>query len=197
MTETTNKPSVCVYCGSSSRGPDSHREAAQALGRAMANAGMRLVFGGGRVGIMGAISDAVMEAGGEAIGIIPTFLQAREVGHTGLTRLEVVETMHERKARMAELSDAFLVLPGGLGTLEELFEVMTWRQLALHDKPILIVDVDGYWAGLRAVLDDVIATGYAPAQASRLITFVDSVDAAMEILSATPAGDSTLATDRL
>lgn len=197
MSETTNKPSVCVYCGSSSRGPDSHREAAQALGRAMAAAGMRLVFGGGRVGIMGAISDAVMEAGGEAIGIIPTFLQAREVGHTGLTRLEVVETMHERKARMAELSDAFLVLPGGLGTLEELFEIMTWRQLSLHDKPILIVDVDGYWAGLRAMLDDVIATGYAPAQASRLTTFVDSVEQAMEILSDVPAGTTKLESDRL
>jgi uncharacterized protein (TIGR00730 family) len=131
--------SLCVYCGSSDRGPAAHRDAARALGQELAQQGVGLVYGGGRVGVMGAIADAVLEGGGTVTGIIPDFLMRHEVGHEGVTQLEVVTTMHERKARMAELSDGFVVLPGGLGTLEELFEIVTWKQLGLHTKPIVVV----------------------------------------------------------
>lgn len=179
----TSTMTICVYCGSSSRGPDSHRAAARTFGRAMADRGMRLVYGGGRVGVMGTLADSVMTAGGEAIGVIPRFLMEAEVGNTALTRLEVVETMHERKARMAELSDAFAVLPGGLGTMEELFEIVTWRQLGLHDKPIVVLNAGRYWDRLRAVLDQAIAENYARPETARLMRFVDEPADAIAFLA--------------
>src|SRR6185369_2172118 len=133
--------SVCVYCGSSDRGPEPHREAAVKLGQALAREGVELVFGGGRVGLMGVIADAVLSGGGRATGVIPEHLLRAEVGHGRVTELIIVPNMHERKETMFRRADAFIVLPGGPGTLDETFEILTWRQLQLHDKPIVIVDL--------------------------------------------------------
>ncbi|MBW3568378.1 MAG: TIGR00730 family Rossman fold protein, partial [Proteobacteria bacterium] len=136
---------LCVFCGSS-RGRNSvFAKAARELGREMADRRLGLVYGGGRVGLMGEIAEAVMSSGGEAVGVIPDALLKREVGHGALTRLEVVDSMHERKARMAELSDGFIALPGGFGTFEEWFEIVTWAQLGIHDKPCVLLNVAGYF----------------------------------------------------
>jgi uncharacterized protein (TIGR00730 family) len=148
---------ICVYCGSSVGGRPVYADAARALGAALGRRGLGLVFGGGKVGLMGVLADAALAAGAEVDGVIPAHLRAREVGHDGLTRLHVVASMHERKARMADLADAFVAMPGGLGTLEELAEVATWSQLGLHEKPIALLDVDGYWAPLVAFLDHAVA----------------------------------------
>ena len=148
----------------------------------MAERGIALVYGGGRVGVMGTIADAVIDAGGTVTGIIPDFLMQKEVGHTGVTSLEVVATMHERKARMAELSDAFLVLPGGLGTLEEFFEVLTWRFLKLHDKPIALLNTDGYWDRLSECLQGIADAGYARPATLELATYAETPAEALEIL---------------
>lgn len=151
---------VCVFCGSSPGARPIYGEAADAFGAALAAAGIRLVYGGGNVGLMGRVADAVLNAGGEAIGVIPQFLMNREVGHRALTELHVVETMHERKALMAKLSDAFAVLPGGIGTFEEMFEVWTWRQLGLHPKPCGILNIGGYYDRLVAFLDTATKEGF-------------------------------------
>ncbi|MDD2060141.1 TIGR00730 family Rossman fold protein [Pseudomonas sp. GD03860] len=156
--------SVCVFCGASTGVNPAYREAAIALGQAIARRGLRLVYGGGAVGLMGIVADAAMAAGGEVIGIIPEALKNAEIGHTGLTRLEVVDGMHARKARMAELSDAFVALPGGLGTLEELFEVWTWGQLGYHAKPLGLLDVNGFYTKLGSFLDHVVEEGFVRPQ---------------------------------
>ena len=148
--------SVCVFCGASIGANPAYREAAVALGQAIARRGLTLVYGGGAVGLMGVVADAAMAAGGEVVGIIPQSLLDAEVGHKGLTRLEVVDGMHARKARMAELSDAFIALPGGLGTLEELFEVWTWGQLGYHAKPLGLLEVNGFFDPLLAFLDHLV-----------------------------------------
>ena len=155
---------VCVYCGSSGRVAEPFREAARRTGRLLAEAGMELVYGGGHVGLMGLAADAALAAGGHVVGIIPDFLHARELTHTKLSELIVVGSMHERKQRMFERADAFAILPGGLGTRDETFECMTWRQLGLHDKPIVIVDIDGYWKPLLALIDHAVGAGFAPAR---------------------------------
>jgi uncharacterized protein (TIGR00730 family) len=142
--------SVAVYCGSSPGTDPIYLEAAIALGQQLAERSLRLVYGGGSVGLMGAVADACMAAGGEVHGVITTALLHAEVGHPGLTNLEVVDSMHDRKARMAELADGFLALPGGFGTYEELFEVLTWTQLGIHSKPIVVVNVKGFWDPLLA-----------------------------------------------
>jgi uncharacterized protein (TIGR00730 family) len=164
---------IAVFLGSSP-GPDSHRVAAAELGRAIAGAGHGLVYGGAHVGLMGVLADAALEAGGEVVGVLPQNLVEREVGHTGLTRLELVGTMHERKARMADLADAFVALPGGTGTLDELIEIMTWSQLGLHAKPVALYDVDDFWAPFLALLDHMVASGYAPASARTNLRVVTS-----------------------
>lgn len=144
---------VCVFCGSN-RGHDSdYVEAARQLGQLFAREGIGLVYGGGSVGLMGELADAVLHSGGEVIGVIPHALWAREVGHRGLTDLRIVDTMHERKAMMADLADAFIALPGGLGTFEEIFEIWTWAQLGLHAKPLGFLDVNGFYAPLMQFLD--------------------------------------------
>jgi len=188
---------LCVYCGSSNRGPAAHRQAAQAFGGELARRGIRLIYGGGRVGVMGALADAVLAGGGMVTGIIPDFLMRHEVGHTGVSELEIVATMHERKARMAELSDGFVVLPGGLGTLDEMFEIITWKQLGLHTKPIVVVNAAGYWDGLRAMLDGIVAAGYARPENARLATFVASIDEVLPTLAALPAGRLVVDSERL
>lgn len=152
--------SVCVFCGASTGNNPIYREAAVALGRALAERKLTLVYGGGAVGLMGIVADAALAAGGEVIGIIPHSLKTAEIGHTGLTRLEVVDGMHARKARMAELSDAFIALPGGLGTFEELFEVWTWGQLGYHGKPLGLLEVNGFYNKLSGFLDHVVEEGF-------------------------------------
>lgn len=155
--------SICVFCGASPGVNPLYRETAEALGRHIGERGLRLVYGGGAVGLMGVVADAAMAAGGEVIGIIPHSLERSEVGHRGLTRLEVVDGMHARKARMAELSDAVIALPGGLGTLEELFEVWTWAQLGYHAKPLGLLDVNGFYEKLSLFLDHLVDEGFVRA----------------------------------
>lgn len=152
--------SVCVFCGSSAGQDPGYRAAARAMGARLAAEEVQLVYGGGRVGLMGAVADAVLEAGGRAVGVIPRALWDREVGHSGLSELHVVETMHQRKALMAELSDAFVALPGGIGTLEELFEVWTWGQLGIHRKPLGLLNVASFYDPLLAFLDHTVAAGF-------------------------------------
>jgi uncharacterized protein (TIGR00730 family) len=143
---------ICVFCGSSPGARPAYADAAEELGRLLVAEGIGLVYGGGAVGLMGKLADAVLAEGGEAIGVLPEALVAQEIGHPGLSDLRVVGSMHERKALMAELADGFVALPGGLGTVEELFEVYTWAQLGLHRKPCALLDVEGYYEGVAAFL---------------------------------------------
>jgi uncharacterized protein (TIGR00730 family) len=152
--------SVCVFCGSRFGTEPAYGEAAQTLGGTLVAEGITLVYGGGRVGLMGVLADAVLEAGGEAIGVIPKALVEREISHTGLPDLRVVGSMHERKAAMSELSEGFVALPGGTGTLEEFFEVLTWAQLGEHRKPCALLNIDGYYDPLLAVFDHMVAKGF-------------------------------------
>ena len=152
--------SVCVYCGSRHGADPAFERAAQAVGREIGQRGWQLVYGGGHVGLMGAVADAVMAHGGRTVGVIPRRLTDREVGHRGLSEQHVVETMHQRKQMMAERADVFLALPGGIGTLEELFEVWTWRQIGYHDQPIGLLNVAGYYDGLLAFMQHTVDTGF-------------------------------------
>ena len=147
---------ICVFCGSSLGSRPAYRAAAEEIGAELARRNIGLVYGGGNVGLMGVLADAVLRAGGEAVGVIPEHLMAREVGHKGLTKLHIVHSMHERKALMADLSDAFIALPGGFGTLEEFCEVLTWGQLGLHTKPCGILNVLGYYSHLLAMFDHAV-----------------------------------------
>ena len=178
---------LCVYCGSSGAVDRQYREAATELGVRLAAGGIGLVYGGGRVGLMGLLADAVLAGGGEVIGIIPARLRDAELAHPGATELVVVESMHERKRLMAEKADAFAILPGGIGTLDEMFEILSWKQLGLHDKPILLADVGGYWAPLRRLLDHIVVTGFAREQTRGLLKVVPNVAGLMAALSKEPA----------
>jgi uncharacterized protein (TIGR00730 family) len=152
--------SVCVFCGSSPGRDPIHAEAARALGRTLAARGLTLIYGGGATGLMGLVADAALAAGGQVTGIIPRGLERRELAHRGLTRLEVVGSMHERKARMAALAEGFVALPGGMGTLEELAEILTWAQLGLHARPVGLLDVGGYYEPLVAFFDRAVTAGF-------------------------------------
>ena len=182
-----NMRSLCVYCGSSEMVDAQYRDAASELGAQLARAGIALVYGGGRVGLMGLLADAVLAARGKVTGIIPSHLRDAEVAHRGVSELVVVGSMHERKRLMAERADGFAILPGGIGTLDEMFEIVSWKQLRLHDKPILLVDIGGYWAPLRALLDHIIGAGFASEQTRGLLQVVPSVAALMVALSEAPA----------
>jgi uncharacterized protein (TIGR00730 family) len=184
-------PRVCVFCGAGPGTRPEFAEAARDFGEALVAAGFGLVFGAGGVGLMGAVSDAVIKAGGDLVGVIPQSLMDREYGRTDIADLRVVGTMHERKALMHELSVGFAVLPGGLGTFEEFFEVLTWAQLGLHAKPIVVVDVGGYYAPLVELLDHALESGFLTAADRRLVQVVPSVTAAIEILRAAPRGAAT------
>ena len=172
--------SVCVFCGASIGANPAYREAAVALGQAIARRDLTLVYGGGAVGLMGIVADAAMAAGGEVVGIIPQSLLDAEVGHKGLSRLEVVDGMHARKARMAELSDAFIALPGGLGTLEELFEVWTWGQLGYHAKPLGLLDVNGFYEKLGGFLDHIVEEGFVRPQHRAMLLLGQQADALLD-----------------
>jgi uncharacterized protein (TIGR00730 family) len=152
--------SVCVFCGSRRGGRPEYREAAEGLGAVLAERGLRLVYGGGSTGLMGVVANTVLAAGGQVLGIIPEALATKEVAHFGVSELRVVASMHERKAAMADESDAFIALPGGFGTFEELFEVVTWAQLGFHAKPIGVMNVDGFFDGLLALVDHAITEGF-------------------------------------
>jgi len=156
--------SVCVFCGSNTGAGEAYSDAARALARAIVERGLKLVYGGGSIGLMGVLGEAVLAAGGHVIGVTPRRLLEREVVHKGLTELRVVETMHQRKALMAELADGFIALPGGLGTLDELFEMLTWIQLGIHRKPCALLEVDGYYAGLTAFLDHAVEQRFLKAE---------------------------------
>ncbi len=189
--------SVCVYCGSSSRVRQSYKDAAVAFGETLARENIRLVYGGGQVGIMGIIADAVLRNGGEVIGIIPHFLNETEVGKADVTELIAVDSMHIRKQIMAERSDGFVVLPGGFGTLDEFFEILTWRQLALHDKPIVIADIDGYWSPLISAVDHIVEEGFAHQRNRDLFKVVPSIAEILPTLRSEPTGDTEIETSRL
>ena len=192
-----NIRSLCVYCGSSGAVEAQYREAANELGAHLARAGIALVYGGGRIGLMGLLADAALAARGKVTGIIPSHLCAAEVAHRGVTELLVVDSMHERKRLMAERADAFAILPGGIGTLDEMFEIVSWKQLRLHSKPILLVDIGGYWAPLRALLDHIIDTGFASAQTQGLLQVVPSIAALMAALTAAPPASREAEMERL
>jgi uncharacterized protein (TIGR00730 family) len=174
--------SVAVFCGSRTGHNPAYLQAAQQLGRGLARLDLRLVYGGGKIGLMGAIADAALAAGGQVIGIIPEFLQQREVAHTGVQETIVTDSMHSRKQKMFALADAFVMMPGGLGTFDEIVEISTWRQLELHDKPILICDVVGSARPLLAAFDGAIEMGFAAPSARHLFEVVEGVDELLERL---------------
>jgi uncharacterized protein (TIGR00730 family) len=179
--------SIAVFCGSNSGSNPAFASAARDLGRGLAESGIRLVYGGGRVGLMGAVADAVLEAGGKILGVIPEFLTRREVAHTGVD-LTVTDSMHSRKQIMFAEADAFVSLPGGLGTLDETIEIITWRQLGLHQKPIVLCDVAGSAAPLRAAIDAAIENGFASPQVRDLFFVVEGVPALLGCLRGLPRG---------
>lgn len=174
--------SVCVFCGSRDGQISIYAEQAEKLGKSLAERGWRLVYGAGDVGLMGRVARAAQAAGGETFGVIPEHLLQREVGKRDLTQFVVTQTMHERKKVMFMNADAILVLPGGAGTLDEFFEVLTWRQLGLHDKPIVVVDTGGFWAPLRALLKAVVESGFADQSLSDMMAVAGDSDAALDLL---------------
>jgi uncharacterized protein (TIGR00730 family) len=173
---------VCVYCSASDRLDPIYKEAADYLGTRLAQEDIKLVFGGGRVGLMGILADAVIKNGGRAIGFIPHYLEEYEGSHNGIQELHIVDSMHTRKSKMAENSDAFIILPGGFGTLDELFEILTWRQLDLHTKPIIIVNINNYWDPLISLMHNVVEHNFARLTDIQLVNVVSSVDEAIQLL---------------
>ena len=174
---------VAVYCGSSNGNDPSFLNDAVALGEAIAQAGLGLVYGGASVGLMGAVADAALAGGAEVVGVLPEVLSGSEIAHRGLTRLEIVQTMHERKARMVKLADAFLMLPGGYGTLDEMMEIVTWKQLRLHAKPCILINTAGYWNGLLEFLDRAVDAGFLKAENRGLLQVAVTADAAVKMVA--------------
>jgi uncharacterized protein (TIGR00730 family) len=190
--------SVCVFCGARFGTAPGGRELANGLGTLLAREKMTLVYGGGGVGLMGVLANAALQAGGEVVGVIPRFLLEREAGHPDLTETVIVENMHERKLQMFDRSDAIVVLPGGLGTLEEFFEVLSWRTLGLHAKPIVIVDLGGYWQPLAALLRSCVDGGFAERAHLDVVAFIDTLDQLLPTLANMPrAGMAEKELDRL
>ncbi|WP_405233147.1 LOG family protein [Lentisalinibacter salinarum] len=175
--------SICVFAGSSSGTRPAYASAAEKLGRAIAERGWRVVYGGGRVGLMGVLADAALAAGGEVIGVIPEALLRKEVGHQGLTDLRVVQTMHQRKALMSELSDGVVALPGGLGTLEELFEILTWAQLGIHARPCGMLNAGGYYDDLLTFLDQTVSEGFVRGEHRDMILAAGDAAALLDLMA--------------
>ena len=180
---------IAVFCGSREGADPAYAQAAWQLGAEMAARGIGLVFGGGRIGLMGIIADAVLKGGGHVTGVIPEFLDQMEVSHNEVTELIKVGSMHARKNTMFSRADAFVILPGGLGTLDECMEIITWKQLRQHSKPIVVLDVGGYWRNLMALVDDVIDAGFAHPKARQLFTSVTSVDEVFSAINEAPEPD--------
>ena len=177
-----NEPAVCVFCGSRTGGHTRFRKLAEEVGRGLAERGATVVYGGGALGLMGVVSNAAIDAGGKVTGIIPTFLRKQEVQNMHLTRTIVTRGMLDRKQAMIDLSDSFLILPGGLGTLDELFEVLTWRQLGQIDKPIVLLSEEGFWQPLLGLIDHTIGQGFAGGGVRDLYVSTDNLDAAFDAL---------------
>jgi uncharacterized protein (TIGR00730 family) len=177
-------PRICVFAGSSDGAEAAYAEAAARLARAIVAAGMGVVYGGGRVGLMGALADAALAEGGDVVGVIPAALERREVAHNGLTQLHVVGSMHERKAMMVDLADAFVALPGGFGTMDELVEAVTWSQLGIHAKPIGLLDVQGYWRPLRALVDHAVEQGFVQAAHRDRLVWGEDAEELVRVLRA-------------
>lgn len=175
-------PRICIFCGARSGNDPRFVDAASHAGRAIANAGFGLVYGGGRVGLMGAIADAALASGGEVIGVIPSGLATAEIAHAGVTDLRVVETMHERKALMAELSDAFIALPGGFGSMDEFHEILTWRQLGIHDKPIGLLNQDGFYDHLLALYERMEREGFVRGETRALFNARATIEELLSVL---------------
>ncbi len=184
MTEIKN---VCVYCGSSSNVDEAFKEAATKLGQLIATEKWGVVYGGGRVGLMGLVADSALQHGAYVTGIIPSHIEEREVQHDELSELHVVDTMHVRKQMMVDRSQAFVILPGGLGTLDELFELLTWKQLGLHDKPIVIVNMNGYWQKMLDATQNIANEGFMRQEDLTMFTVVQSVDEVPEALKNAPS----------
>ncbi len=176
--------SICVFCGSRVGRDPAHAAAAADAGREIAERGWRLVYGGGGIGLMRIVADAALKAGGHVIGVIPEFLRAREAGHLDLDDLIVTDGMHDRKQIMFNLADAFLILPGGVGTMDETVEILTWKQLGNHKKPIVLVDVGGYWQALLTTFEQAVEAGYMGRETIELLDVVDTVEAAMALIAA-------------
>jgi len=177
---------ICVFCAASPNVGEVYKSVARDMGKLCADEGWGLVYGGGHRGLMGAVADSALAHGAEVIGVIPRYLKDKEIAHTGVTELHTTETMHERQMKMAELSDAFVVLPGGLGTLAELFEVLTWRQLGLHDKPIILVNVDGYWDSLIAMLEHAAQERFLHGDYRKMLEILENLKELLIILGKTP-----------
>lgn len=193
----TNVSSIAVYCGSKVGASPAYAEAARALGRGMVERGIELVFGGGRVGIMGEVADTVLNGGGKVTGVIPHFLDKLEVGYEKSTELIKVDNMHIRKQTMFSRADAFAILPGGLGTLEECFEVVTWKQLRLHSKPIVVLNIEGCWDKLGGLVDDIINAGFAHEKISDLFTMVETAEDVFTAIENAPDPEPIVLTDHL
>jgi uncharacterized protein (TIGR00730 family) len=172
---------IAVYCASAIGNHPAYCAEAEALGSALAAAGLSLVYGGANSGLMGTVADAALAGGAEVIGVLPAVLSGREIAHSGLTRLEMVETMHDRKARMVELADAFLILPGGYGTLDEMLEVVTWAQLRIHSKPCILINTLNYWDGLLAFLDTAVREGFLKPQYRALMLIAKDAEEAVRM----------------
>jgi uncharacterized protein (TIGR00730 family) len=173
---------ICVFCGSSSGSSPVYRAAAEQVGRYLAARGIGVVYGGGKIGLMGALADAALAADGEVIGVIPGHLMAREIGHNGLTKMHVVNSMHERKAMMADLSDGFIALPGGFGTFEEFCEVLTWSQLGLHKKPCGLLNVAGYYSPLLEMFDHAVTEGFVRGENRGIVLSHDEISKLVEMM---------------
>ncbi|WP_168209667.1 LOG family protein [Chromobacterium paludis] len=171
---------ICLFCGSNKGAKPEYEAAARLLGHTLAEQGITLVYGAGNVGLMGVAADAALAAGGRVVGVIPEFLKAKEVAHLGLSELHVTETMHQRKALMAELSDGFIALPGGFGTFDELFEILTWAQLSVHSKPVGLLDVRGFFQPLQSMVDHAVTEGFVPSGNLQLFQRDDSLPALLD-----------------
>ncbi len=179
--------SICVFCASSLGEREDYRQAAEAVGSILAHNNIRLIYGGAKVGLMGAVADAALKSGGKVTGVLPHFLAGKEIAHTNLSELILVDSMHERKQQMSQMADGFIALPGGFGTLEELFEIITWGQLGLHHKPVLVLNINGYYDHLIKLLDHMAAEGLLKERHRRMMLFTDRVeDALNEMLQYSP-----------
>jgi uncharacterized protein (TIGR00730 family) len=174
--------SIAVFCGSREGYNEVYREAAYAVGAVLADAGIEVVYGGGKIGLMGALAEGVLQNNGRITGVIPSFLQTKEVAHDGLSDLVVTETMHERKIKMYELCDAVIVLPGGWGTMDELFEMLTWGQLGLHQKPIGLFNVNGYYESLKVLVNSMVQEGFLEEQLGSMLLSGDTIDELLELM---------------
>ncbi len=189
--------SVCVYCGSSTTSDPKFDAPARELGVALAKAGITTVYGGGSPGLMGKIADATMGAGGKVIGIIPDHILKLEIKHSNLTEMHVVPNMHTRKQMMAERADAFVVLPGGIGTLDETFEILTWKYLGLHDKPVLIANIDGYWDPFQGIFDHMKTYGFVREAHCNTYQMVNTISEVMDILTHTGTTETRVQTEKI